>query len=339
MSFLRFALCAAASCLIWTNCSSSLPKLKPYAFSTARMAAGIEKGREDCRLLLSHGPTGESLSKLEQQWDDTVAVVRGMQAYTQTLAGVLDLGDRGSGTARAVADGVDSLMSPVGLKGVSSGVVKTAEKVDLAAARARARKELKEAISEAHPAVVEVAKIAQRNLLELEQKMLDEARRYEAGLVAEADAMTSYYAKAQKLEATALDVLAAILEFEVTGNMEILKVVRAKDGVHASVKVTPASIPKIKEYWHRQAVFLQSEKKRFQADIDRLAEKIKAIRTLSTSSRNIASRAVVAVQQWAQSHGKLKQAMKKSKPRVDFSLFKSVVEDLEAAGKKGCEGH
>ena len=322
---------------VLAGCSSSAPKLEPYAYSTTRMAAGIDEGRTTFRLLLAHAPGNRASPELEQRWDDLMTVVAGIQSYTQTLAGVLDLGDRGSETVRALADGVDTLMSPVGLKGVSTGVVKTAEKMDMAAARVRARKELKEAIAEAHPAVVEIAKAAQRELLELERMVQAQAVTYEENYRKRFAAVSAYYVRTRELEAVALDVLAIILAFEVTGDIERLKELRQKDGVHPDVQVTASSIPQLKAYWHERALFLRNEQVRFQEDMNLLARRTQDIRTLCATCRTIAQRGVVAVQQWAQAHGKLNQAMRKSKPKVNFALFASVVQDLEDAGRLPCQ--
>jgi hypothetical protein len=177
--------------LLLVGCRT-LPDAAPFAEASLRVRTAVaSSGDAVVAQMRSVTETDDSGSPvrildaqadaLESAWNQQVAHLDATVQYARSIQAVIDAGNSGAQSARAIADSVSRLAGAVG---IVPGAQAVGTATDVAAfvyaqvARVRAARTLEEALDHADPAVQRIAALIDDNLAQLEGQLADATLAY-----------------------------------------------------------------------------------------------------------------------------------------------------------------
>jgi hypothetical protein len=339
---------------------AELPDLKPFADATARMATAMQGGYTQTESLLVRTGVGDAkVGELRARWEPTRKAVNAMVAYSDALAALADAGTKGEESAGALISSLEGVRDAFGalVPGIPGGVPATIitafQKINGVVARLRARKALKEIVTDADESLAAAATILSLNFRDLArinraagQEILNKLefdnnalRDYHNGLTGEMNRITV--------------VLTKILDYQNKDKENVRPLILAdlknadKDlsaQIDAGVSTLPASamasdrdaltlslVKRRQLFWDERVKYLQGELNRTAPDYDAYQAQRAEIKALLAP--NALDFSGTVIETWASAHSNLKSALAQ-RQRVTVAELLSVVNELESFAKK-----
>jgi len=319
---------------------SRLPDIKPFAENTVRMTSGIENGYTQCESLLSLAKLESGkLQEFKDHWKKIRQVLGALVAYSDTLASLAAAGAKGEESGKALADSVNVLLSVFSgfrIPGEAAGII------NKQIAAIRAKRSLKEAVTEADPAIFALIGLFKTELEKLEMLNISAGNEIRAHIVSSHQDTINYFHALRKAESSYLQILSLILEYfhgRVEARKDVLQALMEKDPALAGTADKQLeAIAKLLEtrqgYWLQQSKYIQSELKRFEADFQEYQNRGKEIDRLVLSGNEIVRKSQAAISSWGLTHKKLKTVLNE-KGKIDVAELVVTIKDLYTVFHQG----
>jgi hypothetical protein len=190
------ALLAGALALQAAACTS-LPAAQPLVDATRQYRSSLAAGGSALEQELEQTSGADTARRFATLWDARVRAADALVAYSKSIAGIAESGNRGADSARQVADSVQSLAGSVGLAlegAAAATAVDTATFVYAQVAAARAARSLAKALAEAQPALERIAAIMSQDLADADAILRSAVKIKETELARRYNVETAYYA-------------------------------------------------------------------------------------------------------------------------------------------------
>ena len=313
------------------GCSSTLPDIRPFAEQTTKMSSAVGNAYTRTEtLLLETKIDNETAKNLKKSWAQTRQTLNAVVVYSSELAALADTGRKGSEAADGVANALQRLIGVVGLGRIPENFIEAFKELNKTVAAIRARKSLKDAVGEAHPAIIVISQIVACNLDNLDNISQS------AGLKIATDAITTndqsvlnYYNALSRAENRALEILENILDYQVNKKENVLNQLKQLDQA-----LTKDNLEQREKHWKERSKVIQAEVNRYLSKYQTYIAKETKIKDRTKNAVEIIRKSRSAVEMWALAHGQLKRVLDEEK-QMNIVEYASVIQDVHNAYNKG----